>query len=72
MLHYIKFCGIGQLVLEMIFEGVLPYVHMAAILVMLPRCHEQMFVPPTQGGSTYNLALIGQGVSEKIFENTNR
>ena len=31
------------------------------------------FVPPSQGGSTLNLALIGQAVSEeKIFENGGR
>ena len=42
---------------------------MAAILVMGPRCCEQTFVPPTKGGSTYNLALIGQADSEeKSFE----
>ena len=33
-------------------EGFLPYIGVAAILVMLPRCREQTFVPPTQGGST--------------------
>ena len=32
----------------------------------------QTFVPPAQVGSTYNLALIGQAVSEeKMFENVN-
>ena len=35
-----------------IFEGFLPYMGVAAILVMCPRCREQNFVPPTQGGST--------------------
>ena len=40
-----------------------------AILVMWPWCREQSFVPPTQGGSTLNLALIGPAVSEKkMFE----
>ena len=34
------------------FEGFLPYMGMADILVMWPRCREQTFVPPTQGGST--------------------
>ena len=34
-----------------------------------PRCREQNIVPPTQGGSTLNLALIGPAVSEKkMFE----
>ena len=37
---------------------------MVAILVLWPRCREQTFVLPTQG----NLALIGQAVSEKMFE----
>ena len=37
-----------------------------------PRCREQTFVPPTQGGSTYNLALIGSAVSEKMFEHCER
>ena len=32
---------------------------------------EQTFVPPTQGGLTYNLALIGQAVLEKMFEIVN-
>ena len=42
---------------------------MAAILVMWPGPFIQTFVPPSQGGSTYNLALIGQAVSEeKMFK----
>ena len=41
----------------------------ASILVMWPRWREQTFVSRTQGGSTYNLDLIGQAVLEKkIFE----
>ena len=59
---------IGPLVSEKIFEGFLPYMGVVAILVMLPKCSEQTFLPPTHGGSTQNLALIGQAVSEKIFE----
>ena len=64
----------GPLVPEKkIFEGFLPYMGMAAILVMWPRCPEQTFVPPTHGGSTWNLALIGPAVLEKkIFENGGR
>ena len=38
---------IGPLVPEKIFEGVLPYIGMAAILVMWPRLPEQTFIPPT-------------------------
>ena len=43
---------------------------MAAILVMWPGPFEQDFVPPSQGGSIWNLASIGPVVSEEImFEN---
>ena len=43
---------------------------MAAILVMWPGPFEQLFVPPPQGGSTWNLASIGPVISErKMFEN---
>ena len=61
----------GPLVLEKkIFEGCLPYMGVVAILVMWPIPREQTFVPPSQWGSIWNLALIGQGVLEKkIFEN---
>ena len=55
-----SFVKIGLPVREKIFEGFLPYMDVVAILVM--------FVPPTQGGSTKNLDLIGQAVSEKVFE----
>ena len=56
-----------------IFEGILPYMGVAAILVMRSRCHEKNFVPPIQGGFTYNLALIGPAVTEKkMFEHCER
>ena len=43
---------------------------MAAILVMWPGPFEQTFVPPTQGGSIWNLSSIGPVISEeKMFEN---
>ena len=42
---------------------------MAAILVMWPGPFEQIFVPPSQGGTILNLASIGPVVSEKMFEN---
>ena len=43
---------------------------MAAILVMWSGPFEQMFVPLSQGGYTWNLAQIGPVVlEEKIFEN---
>ena len=41
-----------------------------ANLVMWPIPSEQSFVPPSHGGSIWNLALIGPTVLEKkIFEN---
>ena len=46
---------------------------MAAILVRWPRCPKQTFVPPTHGGSTWNLALIGPAaLVKKISENGGR
>ena len=42
---------------------------MTAILVMWPRPFEPTFVPPSQGGSVWNLALIGPLVLEEMFEN---
>ena len=43
---------------------------MAAILVMWPGPFEQTSVPPTQGGSIWNLSSIGPVISEeKMFEN---
>ena len=43
---------------------------MAAILVMWPGPFEQAFVPPSQGGSAWNLASIGLVViEEKKFKN---
>ena len=51
----------------------LPYMCMAAILVMRPGQFMYTFIPPSHGGSTLNLALIGQAVlEEKIFENGGR
>ena len=44
-----------------------------AILVMWPRCREQIIVFPTHRGSTQILALIGQSVlEEKMFEKCER
>ena len=41
---------------------------MAAILVMWPVQVEHTFVPPSHGGSIWNLTLIGPVVSEeKMF-----
>ena len=45
----------------------------AAILGMWPRPREQIFVPLSHWGSTWNLALIGPAVLEKkIFESGGR
>ena len=43
----------------------LPYMGIAAILVMWPGPFEQNFVPPSHGSSIWNLTLIGPVVSEK-------
>ena len=68
-----SFLKIGMPVPEKIFEGILPYMGVAAILVMRSRCHENIFVPPIQGGFTYNLALIGPALLEKkMFEHCER
>ena len=53
---------------EMIFEGFLPYMGMAAILVMWPRLSIYTLVPPSYRCFTQNSALIGQVVSEKMFK----
>ena len=46
---------------------------MTAILVMWPGSFEQIFVPPSHGGSIWNLTLIGQAVSEeKMFKECGR
>ena len=51
------------------FLRFLPYMGMAAILVMWPEPFEQVFVPPIPGGYIWNLVTIGPVVSEeKSFE----
>ena len=51
------------------FLRFLPYMGMAAILVMWPRLFEQLFVPKVPGGCIWNLVKIGPVVSEdKSFE----
>ena len=55
------------------FEGLLPYMGVAATMVMWPRPPEQTFVPSSHWGSIWNLALIDPAVFEKkIFENGGR
>ena len=68
MLH-INFQGHQPLVPEKKnFFMFLPYMSMAAILLMWPKPFKQTFVPPSHGAS--NLASIGLVVSqEKKFEN---
>ena len=66
--------AIGPSVLEKkIFEGLLPYMGVAAILVMVRRYRKKKkkknFNATIQGGSTLNFNWIGQVLSEmKIFE----
>ena len=51
------------------FLRFLPYMGIVVILVMWPGPFEQNFVPPSHGGSIWNLTLIGQAVSElKMFK----
>ena len=71
---YQVFVGIGLPVPEKkIFKGFEHFLSMAAILVMWPGSFYIDFsFSPSQGGYTWNLALIGQAVSkEKKFENVN-
>ena len=51
------------------FLRFLPYMGMAAMLVMWPRSFEQLFFPKGPGGCIWNLVAIGPVVSEeKLFE----
>ena len=54
------------------FLRFLPYMCMAPIMVMWPGLFEQSFVPPSHGGSIWNLTLIGQAVSEEMFKECGR
>ena len=54
------------------FLRFLPYTGVAAILVMWPEPFEQTFIPPSHGGSIWNLTLTGQAVSEKMFKECGR
>ena len=54
---------------EKIFNGFLPYMGMAAIWFMWPRCSDYASIPPIHWGSIRILALIGPVASEeKSFE----
>ena len=51
------------------FLRFLPYMGMAAVLVMWPEPFERTFVPPSRRGSIWNLASIDPVVSvEKMFD----
>ena len=55
------------------FLSFLPYMGMTASLVTWPGPFEHTFVPPSHGGSIWNLTLIGQAVSEqKMFKECGR
>ena len=55
------------------FFRFLPYMAMAATLVMWPGPLEQTFVPPSHKSSIWNLTLIGPVVSEeKMFKECGR
>ena len=63
--------NIGQSVPKKTFLNILPYMDMAAILVMGPGSFDQIVVTPSQGGSI--LTLIGPVISEKkTFEECGR
>ena len=53
---------------KMTFEGFLPYMGMATILVMRPGLFMYILVPPSYRCFISNLALTGQADSEEIFE----
>ena len=58
---------IGPPVLEKIFEGFLPDMGMAAILVMLPASCHQFFISLYLKAFIQNLVQNGPAVSEKIW-----
>ena len=62
-----SFVVIGPPVREKIFEGFLPYMGVAAILVMKPASYYQIFIPLYLQAFIKNLVKIGTIVSEKIW-----
>ena len=69
MLHT-KFQGHRPFGYRRTFLIILPYMGMAAILVMRPRPFEHAFIILSQGSSTWNLASIGLlFTEEKKFKN---
>ena len=71
---YTKFQGHRLLGLrEEDFLMFLPFLGMAAILVMWPGLFEQTFFPPSHRSPVWNLTLIGPVVSEeKMFKERGR
>ena len=61
-----SFMEISPPVPEKIFEGFLPYMGVAAILVMLPASCHQIFISLYLKAFIQNLVQIGTVVSEKI------
>ena len=61
-----SYVEIGLPVPEKIFKGFLPYVGMAAILVMGPASCHQIFISLYLKAFIKNLVQIGKVVSEKI------
>ena len=62
-----SFVEIGLLVLEKISKGFLPYMDMAAILVMLPASCHQIFISLYLKACIQNVVQILKVVSEKIW-----
>ena len=61
-----SFVEIGPPILEKIFEGFLPYMGRAAILVMLPASCHQIFISLYMKAFIQNLVQIGKVAFEKI------
>ena len=69
MLHT-KFQGHQPFSPEKIFQGFLPYIGMAAILVLRPWSHTQTFIPWSQRDSICTLVSINPAVLEKKLKKT--
>ena len=72
---YTKFQGhrpVSSVQQKKIFKGFLSYMGMAATLVIWPGPFEKTFVPSSYGDTTWNLALTGPMVLEKMFEECGR
>ena len=65
--YILSFVEIGPPVPEKIFNGFLPYVGMAAILVIEPASCHQIFISLYLKAFIQNLVQIGKVVSKKIL-----